>query len=248
MLKKDVIVPLLALLCIIGMSMHSPMAQDLYYHNFADRRTILGIPNFLNVITNVPFLIIGVAGLRVVSIARETKLKRISSLLFFGFVLLTFGSGYYHLYPNNETLVCDRIPIVIIFMSFFAIIIYDCLNRYKGYAAFIILNIIGILSVVYWILSEHKGYGDLRWYGLVQFFPIIAIPLLLFLYKTPFNYSKEVIPIFVFFGLAKFAEHFDKEIYQCLFNTISGHSLKHVFVAIAGYELVSLIARRVKII
>jgi hypothetical protein len=131
MLKKDVIVPLLALLCIIGMSMHSPMAQDLYYHNFADRRTILGIPNFLNVITNVPFLIIGVAGLRVVSIARETKLKRISSLLFFGFVLLTFGSGYYHLYPNNETLVCDRIPIVIIFMSFLAIIIYDCLNRYK---------------------------------------------------------------------------------------------------------------------
>jgi hypothetical protein len=248
MLKKHVIVPFLALLFIIGMSMHNPIAQDLHYHNFADRRTIFGIPNFLNVITNVPFLIIGAAGLRVVSTVKETKLKRISSLLFFGFVLLTFGSGYYHLFPNNETLVYDRIPIVIIFMSFFALIICDCINPSKGYVAFLILNALGILSVVYWILTEHEGNGDLRWYAIVQFFPLIAIPLLLFLYQTPFNYSKEVILMFVFFGLAKFAEHFDKEIYRCLFNTISGHSLKHVFVAIAGYELVSLITRRVKTI
>jgi hypothetical protein len=245
MMKKALIVPLLALVGILALLMHEPIPQDLAYHHFADIRTMFSIPNFLNVVTNLPFIIIGVAGLKVASIARETKLKRISNLLFFGFVLLTFGSAYYHFYPNNETLVYDRIPIGIIFMSFFAIIIYDCLNPSKGYAAFIILNIIGILSVVYWILSEHKGYGDLRWYGLVQFFPVIAIPLLLFLYKPPFKYSRELIPMFIFFGLAKIAEHLDTAIYHSLCTTISGHSLKHIFVTIAGYELVALINRRV---
>jgi hypothetical protein len=226
--------------------MHGPIPQDLGYHHFADRRTMFGIPNFLNVITNLPFIVIGAAGLKVVSAAKETKLKLMSTILFIGFLLLTLGSGYYHLYPGNETLVYDRIPIVIIFMSFFAIIIYDCLNPFKGYCAFIILNIVGLSSVIYWIVTEHAGKGDLRWYGLVQFFPVIAIPLLLYLYKPAFKYSKEVILMFVFFGLAKFAEHCDKEIYDTVSNTLSGHSLKHIFVAIAGYELVVLINRRIK--
>jgi hypothetical protein len=245
--KKALIVPLSALLCILALFMHGPVPQDLGYHHFADRRTMVGIPNFINVITNLPFIVIGAAGLKVVSAAKETKLKRMSTILFIGFLLLTLGSGYYHLYPDNETLVYDRIPIVIIFMSFFAIIIYDCINPSKGYIAFIILNIIGVLSVIYWIVTEHESHGDLRWYGLVQFFPVIAIPLLLYLYKPTFKYSKEVIPMFVLFGLAKLAEHFDKEIYLILYNTISGHSLKHIFVAIAGYELVALITRRVKV-
>jgi hypothetical protein len=246
MIRTALIVPLLALLSILVLLMHGPIPQDLGYHDFADQRTMFRIPNFLNVVTNLPFIIIGIAGLKIVSATKETKLKVMSNVLFIGFLLLTFGSGYYHLYPNNETLVYDRIPIVIIFMSFFAIIIYDCLNPSKGYIAFIILNIIGILSVIYWIVTEHESHGDLRWYGLVQFFPVIAIPLLLYLYKPTFNYSKEVIRMFVFFGLAKLAEHFDKEIYLILCNTISGHSLKHIFVTIAGYELIALITRRVK--
>jgi hypothetical protein len=242
--KKDYIIPSLGLFCVIGLVINGPIPQQQSYHNFADQREILGIPNFLNVITNLPFAIIGLLGFRAVRNINEKKLKYISDAIFAGFLMVALGSGYYHLWPGNDTLVYDRMPIAIIIMSFFALIIYDCINPRKGYNALIILNIVGIISVVYWAFSERMGNGDLRWYGLVQFFPIIAIPLMLSLYKSPFNYLKEIIVIFLFFALARVAEIFDKEIYYMLGKSISGHSLKHLFMAVSCYRIVVLISHR----
>lgn len=39
-----------------------PISQSEAYHNFADQRPLLGIPNCLNVISNAPFLIVGLWG------------------------------------------------------------------------------------------------------------------------------------------------------------------------------------------
>jgi hypothetical protein len=44
-----------------------PIPQDPTYHHFADRRAGLGIPNFLNVISNLPFAIVGALALRACS-------------------------------------------------------------------------------------------------------------------------------------------------------------------------------------
>ncbi len=248
MSKKDYIIPSLALLCVIALLFVKPIPQDQNYHHFADQRMFFGIPNFLNVITNLPFAIFGLPGLWIVRDIKETKLKHISFTMFTGFLLLvTLGSGYYHLWPGNETLVYDRIPITIILMSFFSFLIYDLIDRKKGFNAFFILNTVGIMSVIYWKITEHANHGDLRWYGMVQFFPVIAIPLMLLLYKSSFDYHKQVIPIFIFFGVAKFAEMFDKEIYQMLHDTASGHSLKHLLMVAAEYGMVILISRRVKL-
>jgi hypothetical protein len=245
-LKKDYILPSLAALCIIALLVYGPIPQDQDYHNFADQREFLSIPNFLNVITNLPFAILALFGLRQIRNLKEKKLKHIGLALFVSFILVTLGSGYYHLWPKNETLVYDRIPITVILMSFFTFLIYDLIDRQKGYNAFIILNLLGITSVLYWYLGERQGSGDLRWYAMVQFFPVIAIPVILILYKSSFNHYKEVVPVFLFFGLAKLAESFDEEIYHLLNNIISGHSLKHLFMAAVEYKLVRLMARRVK--
>jgi hypothetical protein len=42
---------------------HEPLPQPLSYHNFADQRPLLGIPHALNVISNFPFVVVGVWGL-----------------------------------------------------------------------------------------------------------------------------------------------------------------------------------------
>ncbi|MDQ3842878.1 MAG: alkaline phytoceramidase [Bacteroidota bacterium] len=238
------LLPTFSVLRILALLLIGPVPQDLQYHLFADQRRIWGIPNFLNVVTNLPFLFVGLWGLLAIKKAEEKQLKFIGSTLFTGFLLLTFGSGYYHLWPNNETLVYDRIPIAVIILSFFAFIIYDRVDSKKGFTAFILLNLLGILSVIYWIGSEHIGRGDLRWYGMAQFFPLIAIPLVMFLYKSAFNPWKEILLIYLFFGLAKFTETFDKEIYHWLGTTISGHSLKHLLMAAAGYMIVLLMRLR----
>ena len=45
-----------------GLLLLSPIPQDQGYHHFADQRTLLGIPNFWNVISNLPFIAVGAAG------------------------------------------------------------------------------------------------------------------------------------------------------------------------------------------
>ena len=41
----------------------SPVAQDLAYHRMADQRTRLGVPNCMNVLSNLPFAVVAALGL-----------------------------------------------------------------------------------------------------------------------------------------------------------------------------------------
>ena len=52
----------LALALLVVALLLPPMPQDPEYHNFADRRMLLDIPNFFDVISNLPFLLIGALG------------------------------------------------------------------------------------------------------------------------------------------------------------------------------------------
>jgi len=105
-----------------------PIPQPLSYHNFADHRAWLGIPNFNDVASNLPFAIVGIWGLIVMFATGATKFvderERWFYLVMFAALILTaFGSGYYHLAPDNARLVWDRIPIMIVFMALPAAVI-----------------------------------------------------------------------------------------------------------------------------
>src|SRR5688572_7348058 len=106
-INKSYILPSIGLLIIIGLLIHGPIAQDPSYHRFADDRTMLGIPNCLNVLTNLPFAVVGFLGLSITRNMSQKRLQIICATIFTGFLLLTAGSGYYHLQPNNHTLVYD---------------------------------------------------------------------------------------------------------------------------------------------
>ena len=82
-----------------------PIPQPARYHDFADQRTFFGVPNFMDVVSNVAFLFVGIWGLSVV-FGREsssdslTRAERWPYGVFFLGVALTFvGSSYYHLHP-----------------------------------------------------------------------------------------------------------------------------------------------------
>jgi hypothetical protein len=245
-MNKDHLIPFFALVVIVILLSYGPVSQDQSYHDFSDNRSFLGIPNFLDVITNLPFVLVGLWGLPAAARLTEKRLRLILIVLFTDFLLLTIGSGYYHLQPNNVALVYDRIPIGIIINCFFAFILYDRINVAAGYVLFLVLSVISVLSVLYWIMTEEKGRGDLRWYAFVQFFPILAIPVILWLYKSPFKHGREVIPIFLFFGLAKLTESLDEQIFEAMGHVISGHSLKHLFMAAAGFFIVKMVRRRAR--
>jgi hypothetical protein len=243
-MNRGYVISILALVSISALLFYGPVPQDESYHDFSDKRSFLDIPNFLDVITNLPLAIVGLLGLPAATRLAKKKLRLIIILLFVAFLLLTFGSGYYHQQPNNVTLVYDRLPIGIIISCFFAFIVYDRINVSAGFVLYVVLSVLSVLSVLYWIITEAEGRGDLRWYAFVQFFPILAIPLILWLYKSPLKHGKEVIPIFLFFGLAKLTESLDEQIFELTNRIISGHSLKHLFMALAGFYIVKLVRRR----
>jgi hypothetical protein len=49
---------------LVALLLPPPLPRDQDYHDFADRRTLLGVPNFWNVVSNIPFIVTGALGLR----------------------------------------------------------------------------------------------------------------------------------------------------------------------------------------
>ena len=92
---------------LLGLLLLPPIVQNQNYHDFADQRTLFCIPHFWNVVSNIPFIGIGAVGLWQFGRSPATM------LLFLGIFLTGFGSAYYHLEPNDQTLFWDRLPMAI---------------------------------------------------------------------------------------------------------------------------------------
>src|SRR5437764_6848443 len=94
-----------------GLLLLPPIPQDQSYHQFADQRTLLGIPNFWNVVSNLPFIAVGAAGLL------KHRDGPATIVIFAGIFLTGFGSAYYHWNPSDATLFWDRLPMTLVFSA-----------------------------------------------------------------------------------------------------------------------------------
>ncbi|PWH84512.1 alkaline phytoceramidase [Algibacter marinivivus] len=213
-----------------------PINQDGSYHQFVDSNKIANIPNFWNVISNIPFLLVGILGLYKLNFITQNKIQYL--IFFSGIILVSIGSSYYHLNPNNTTLVWDRLPMTIVFMSLVSIIISEFVNNKKGQLLLIPMLFIGLLSIFYWIV-----FNDLRLYVFVQFYPLLLIPVILVFYKSNYNLVFGYWLLLIAYIIAKVFEYFDEQIFDNL-GVISGHSLKHLVAAIGLYILTYTFIKR----
>ncbi len=208
-----------------------PIAQNLAYHRFADQRFKFGIPNFQDTVSSLAFLITGWIGL-----PRGRAPWWTAAFWFFFSVMLTgLGSTYYHLAPNNDRLLWDRLPITLSVMSLLSAFIADRVNTRAGIRLYLpALALAGVSSAVYWWLTEASGQGDLRAYGLAQFLPILAMAYLCFGYSPGTWLSgRKLSVMIILYALAKLSENDDMLVYLASNELISGHSLKHYLAALA---------------
>jgi len=203
------------------------IAQDPAYHAFSDTREFAGVPNFWNVFSNLPFLILGLYGWWRRPHLAEARSRPGYSALCAGILLTGFGSAWYHLAPSNDTLFWDRLPMTIAFMSVFAMLLDERVMPGNRLSALWPLLILGAASVVYWSWTESHGAGDLRPYGLVQFLPVILIPLILFLFPAQYLDNRWLFGAIALYALAKVLEFFDFRIMQAT-GYMSGHAIKHL--------------------
>ncbi|EOA34007.1 hypothetical protein CARUB_v10021503mg [Capsella rubella] len=230
---------------IVLMIVTPTIPQSQAYHDFADQRSFLWIPNTLNVISNFPFLIIGLIGLVLCFFPGNyfrfsLRGERIGWTCFYaGVAAVAFGSSYYHLHPNDDTLLWDRLPMTIAFTSIMAIFVIERIDEHKGTYSIFPLLLAGLVSIFYW-----RFFDDLRPYAVVQFVPCIAIPLMAILLPPMYTHSTYWLWAAGFYLLAKVEEAADKPIYSWTHHIISGHSLKHLSAAMVPVFLTLMLAKR----
>jgi len=224
-----------------------PIGQDPTYHNFADGRVFLGVTNFLDVASNLPFLFVGLWGLFVVFNWRTTFVANIERwpymIFFLGVALTSVGSSYYHLHPDNARLVWDRLPMTLGFMGILSAELAERVNRKASVVLLPLLVFAGIASVIYWYATEAGGNGDLRPYLLVQFGSLLIVVVSFLLFRSPYTQQKWFVVALSAYVAAKLLEIFDEKVYGAL-RFVSGHTLKHLAAAAAACCIVQMLRQR----
>lgn len=236
--KKWLIIITCLILLVSLFQITDPIPQDLNYHLLADTRQWLNIPNFANVISNTPFAVIGLLGLFFYAeINSEATLSW--SIFFIGLIFVAIGSGYYHLNPNNQSLVWDRLPMTISFMGLFVALLIENVPGLSEKLILPVAILLGLSSVIYWHYTD-----DLRFYGIMQFAPLAAIPVILYRFNGCYSHRQYLIYGLLFYILAKVFEFADKFIFEHSGELLSGHTIKHLLAAAATFYIYLMLKER----
>jgi hypothetical protein len=225
-----------------------PFPQPLSYHDFADDRDFAGIPNFLNVISNVPFLLAGSYGMAILLRRRNgvsAADERLAYAIFFlGTLLTAFGSAYYHAAPDNGRLVWDRLPMTLGFAGLAAAIIGERIDRTLGRRALWPLLVVGLATVLHWSATERGGNGNVLPYALYQVWTMAVVALAAIAYPARhYTHGAALWWVVALYAAAKIAEALDLGLYR-MGHMVSGHTLKHLLAAAAVFAIAEILRRR----
>jgi hypothetical protein len=231
------------IVCALAAVVVPAMPQPLSYHAFADCRTFWSVPNFFNVLSNVPFLVAGGWGIALILAGGGRFIEPRESLpylvFFLGALLTAFGSAYYHLAPDNPRLVWDRLPMTFGLAGLVSAAIAERASPRIGLRLLWPLLGLGAFTVVFWYGTELAGDGNVIPYGLFQGWCILAIVLLIALFRADrYSHGRYLAWAAVWYGLAKVFETTDLSVYRATGGVMSGHSIKHLLAAIAVFAIV----------
>jgi hypothetical protein len=166
------------LLLAIAIACFGPsVAQFEHYHAFADQRHLLGLPCALDVLSNLPFALLGVWGLlrlRAPGVGQPTSTQRALATLFFGGLVVTaLCSAAYHLHPDDAGLSLDRLGMVSAFAGLLGLAAADRISMRAGWWTAAAVLALGPVSVLVWASS-----GNLLPWAVLQGGGMLLIVLL----------------------------------------------------------------------
>ncbi|MGK6309696.1 hypothetical protein [Variovorax sp. DT-64] len=212
---------------------------------FADRRAWHGLPNAMDVLSNLPFAAVGIWGLlqlRRLDRAREAAPDAMAApsagpdnaldcarMFFAGLILTAAGSAFYHLDPEPLRLAADRAGMAAAFAGIVGVAVCDRVSSRAGRPAAWLTLAGGWLAV-----AASLETGNVLPWGLVQFGGMAVLLTLAF--AKPIGSGIGFKPAWVIFlyGLAKLFELWDHAIFEATHELVSGHTLKHLAAALAA--------------
>jgi len=222
--------------------------------HFADLRGWSGLPNALDVLSNLPFLALGVLGLRrlhrlecrleaepqrpVATRAGHDELPLnaldCAWLFFGGLILVAAASVFYHLLPGDSLrLAGDRAAMTVAFAGLLGMAACDRISPRAGWPVAWTLLAAGLLSVaisqstgnvVPWAVVQFGGMGLVL--GMAMLRPVDC--------ASAAGMRLNLGWVIALYAVAKLCELADASIYEGTAHLVSGHSLKHVAAALAA--------------
>lgn len=231
-----------------AMAVLPPLAQPLAYHHFADQRVFWGVPHFLNVISNLAFLLVAALGLNALLHAGPTVFAECAerlpyALFFFALAAVGLGSAWYHLAPDNVRLFWDRLPMSATFTALLAAVIAERVGARAGLALLGPLILAGVATVVYWRFSAAMGAENVLPYFALQAHAILAVLLLVGFFPSKYGGGGNLLLAAALYGAALGAELLDHPLFA-LGHLVSGHTVKHLLAALAAYQVVRMLRVR----
>jgi hypothetical protein len=131
----------------------------------------------------------------------------------------------------------------IAFMGFFSAIIGEFISTRYGKILLLPFVGFGIFSVAYWWYTERTGHGDLRLYAMVQYLPMLLIPLIIIFFTSKGIPTRNLWYMMLAYLLAKFFEAGDELIFQRT-PFLSGHTLKHFAAGLTPFFYIRYLTDR----
>jgi hypothetical protein len=244
------VIAIMALAIIVAVAVLPPLPQPGDYGRFVDQRTIWGIANCFDVISNLPFLLVGLWGLIFIGRANQHPGAFANSaerwpyaVCFLAIAMVSAGSAYYHLAPDNGRLFWDRLPMSIGFMALLSAVVVERLNVKLGLVLLLPLVLIGAGSVIHWRWSALQGAENLIPYIAVQYGSIAIMLAITLLFPSRYTRGADLYVVVVIYTAAKVSEAQDAQIYA-LGQLVSGHTLKHLLAGLAVWWILHMLQSR----
>ena len=235
--ETGLLVALMVALVLAGCGPFLPQYAN--YHAFADQRTLWGLPHAMDVLSNLPFAIMGVAGLVRLHATPERSpggaQRPLATVFFAGLVITALCSAWYHLDPTNASLRVDRLGMVLAFAGLLGLAVADRVSARAGVCTSVVVLLLGPPAIETWAIGANllpwsvlQGGGMLLLLLLAQRKPQCGA------WDLPLN------AVLAWYVVAKLLELADHPIYLLTHEWVSGHSLKHVAAAMAAWPLLAL--------
>jgi hypothetical protein len=232
---------LLACLGLLALALFGPsVAQPAGHHGFADTRTLWGLPFAMDVLSNLPFALAGIAGgwYLIALPPRSTgNVQRAMAALFFAGLILTAGaSSWYHWQPDDAGLAIDRAGMAVAFAGLLGLAAAGRISDRAGAALGLAVLLLAPLAVKAWAST-----GNVLPWAALQFGGMALVVWFAALRARPTGLDIRWGLVILAYAIAKALELGDHPVYEFTGHLVSGHTLKHVVASLAAWPVIMAI-------
>ncbi len=225
---------------VISLGLHGNLGGN----HFVDARVWLGIPNAADVLSNVPFAVFGVWGLRLQANADKASHRYLGrenfvlTLFFIGLIFTAAGSMLYHLAPSDGTLLWDRAGMAFAFAGMLGVAASERVSARSGIWLGLTSLLAGMLSLLVWSQT-----ADVLPWMTLQFGSLMLILILAITRKHSKSLGISLYAVVAWYALAKVFESNDHAIFEATGHWVSGHTLKHLTASLAALPIIFVIQK-----